>query len=192
MKKKVFIHVIGPCLKFFFSFIFERKYLMGKHFDCSLVGWKWAFRSLFTQIILRQNAHVKWPVSTNIAIDFPEGIFFHPDDMNNFQHFGCYFSNANYGKITIGHNTWIAPNVGIITTNHSLSDVNKHEIPEDVYIGNKCWLGMNVMILPGVRLGDNTIVGAGSVVTKSFEQGNCVIAGNPAKVIKSIGNSNDF
>ena len=45
---------------------------------------------------------------------------------------------------------------------------------------------MNSMILPGVVLGDRTIVGAGSVVTKYFPEGNCVIAGNPAKVIKVI------
>lgn len=44
---------------------------------------------------------------------------------------------------------------------------------------------MNAMILPGVKLGNNTIVGAGSVVTKSFE-GDCIIAGNPAKKIKDI------
>jgi acetyltransferase-like isoleucine patch superfamily enzyme len=45
---------------------------------------------------------------------------------------------------------------------------------------------MNAMILPGVHLGDNTIVGAGSVVTKSFPEGNVVIAGNPAKIIKKL------
>ena len=49
-----------------------------------------------------------------------------------------------------------------------------------------CWIGFNAVILPGVILGDNTIVGAGSIVTKSFESGHCVIAGNPAKIIKYI------
>ena len=187
MKRKVFSKVLQPVLKFLFSFFFDKKYLTGRYFDNSLVGWSWAFRSLFTQKILRQNYRVKWPVSTKIAIDYPEGIFFHPDDMNNFQHFGCYFSNSNFGKIVIGHGTWIAPNVGIITTNHSVVDLDKHDLPRDVYIGNNCWLGMNVTILPGVKLADNTIVGAGSVVTKSFEQGNCVIAGNPARFVKKIG-----
>ncbi len=51
-------------------------------------------------------------------------------------------------------------------------------------IGEKSWIGMNSMILPGVSLGPNTIVGAGSVVTKSFIDGNCIIAGNPARIIK--------
>lgn len=53
-------------------------------------------------------------------------------------------------------------------------------------IGDKCWIGMNAMVLPGVVLSKGTIFGAGSVVTKSFEQGNCVIAGNPAKIIKTL------
>lgn len=50
----------------------------------------------------------------------------------------------------------------------------------------KCWIGMNSMILPGVELGNRTIVGAGSIVTKSFKEGNCIIAGNPAKVIRNL------
>lgn len=45
---------------------------------------------------------------------------------------------------------------------------------------------MNAMILPGVRLGDHTIVGAGAVVTKSFSEGNCVIARNPARIIRKV------
>lgn len=57
---------------------------------------------------------------------------------------------------------------------------------KDVIIGKKCWIGMNAIILPGVKLGDNTIVGAGSVVTKSFPDGNLVIAGNPAKIINKL------
>ncbi len=59
----------------------------------------------------------------------------------------------------------------------------------DVNIGEKCWIGMNSVILPGVTLGTNTIVGADSIVTKSFPEGFCVIAGNPAKIIKAIKNN---
>jgi len=50
-------------------------------------------------------------------------------------------------------------------------------------LGERCWIGMNSIILPGVRLGDGTIVGAGSVVTHSFPGGQVMIAGNPAKII---------
>jgi len=56
----------------------------------------------------------------------------------------------------------------------------------DVYIGDYCWIGANAVILLGVHLGPHTIVGAGSIVTKSFPEGYCVIAGNPAKIIKKL------
>ena len=46
---------------------------------------------------------------------------------------------------------------------------------------------MNVVVLPGVELGDGTIVGAGAVVTRSFPEGECVLAGNPAKIIRTLG-----
>lgn len=105
--------------------------------------------------------------------------------MNNFQTYGTYFQAI--GKIAIGKGTWIAPNVGLITANHSVSDLNEHDSPKAIILGEKCWIGMNSMILPGVVLGDRTIVGAGSVVTKSFPDGRCVIAGNPAKVIRILG-----
>ena len=55
-----------------------------------------------------------------------------------------------------------------------------------VTIGNSCFIGMNSLLLPGVELGDHTIVGAGSVVTKSFPEGNVVIAGNPARPICTL------
>lgn len=53
-------------------------------------------------------------------------------------------------------------------------------------IGRNCWIGMNAVILPGVKLGDYTIVGAGAVVTHSFPEGYCVIGGVPAKKIKDL------
>ncbi len=56
----------------------------------------------------------------------------------------------------------------------------------DLVIGDNCWIGMNSVVLPGVKLGEKTIVGAGSVITKSYEEGHCIIAGNPAKIIKYL------
>nr|WP_283244199.1 DapH/DapD/GlmU-related protein [Luoshenia tenuis] len=53
-------------------------------------------------------------------------------------------------------------------------------------LGEKCWIGMNSVVLPGVTLGPHTVVGAGAVVTKSFPEGYCVIAGNPARMIRKL------
>ena len=96
---------------------------------------------------------------------------------------GCYIQGI--GKITIGDYTIIATNVGIISANHNLYDYRQHE-ECSVNIGSYCWIGMNSVILPGVCLGDHTIVAAGAVVTKPFPEGYQVIGGNPAKVIKRI------
>ena len=169
-----------------FSFGFDQKYLRGRYFDESLVGWFWVFRALFVQKLLGYNKKVRWPISPSNAIDEPESIDFNPNDLQNFMHHGCYFSNVGGGKITLGDGVLIAPNVGIITTNHDLSNPNIHMAPKDVVIKKNSWLGMNSVILPGVTLGENTVVAAGAIVTKSFPEGWCVLAGSPAIVIKNI------
>ena len=71
--------------------------------------------------------------------------------------------------------------VGSFTT-YQLNPRDEWEKEKPIIIGKNCWIGTNVVILPGVELGDNVIVGAGAVVTKSFLS-NCVLAGVPAKLI---------
>lgn len=93
----------------------------------------------------------------------------------------CYIQGIN--GIYIGDNTMIGPGVRIISANHALGKHDEHIKSESIYIGENCWLGTNSCILPGVKLGNNVIVGAGSVVTKSFES-NVIIGGNPAKTLK--------
>jgi len=88
--------------------------------------------------------------------------------------------------IEIGDYTNIAPGVGIISANHDPVDNDKHLPSPPIKIGKHCWIGINAVILPGVILGDYTIVGAGAVATKSFEEGYCIIAGNPAKLLRKI------
>lgn len=90
------------------------------------------------------------------------------------------------GVISIGPGTYIAQNVGLITENHDVNNLDEHQEPQNISIGSNCWIGMNSVILPGVVLGDKTIVGAGAVVTSSFPKGHVVIAGVPARVIKEL------
>jgi acetyltransferase-like isoleucine patch superfamily enzyme len=96
---------------------------------------------------------------------------------------GCYIQGA--GKVYIGDYVQFGPNVGVLSANHDLYDQNKYNIAP-IRIGDYSWIGMNSVVTAGVELGIRTIVGAGSVVTKSFLEGYCVIAGNPAKVIKYL------
>lgn len=97
---------------------------------------------------------------------------------------GCYISVFDGAPLTIGENTLWAFNICIQTGNHDLHDRNKINTAP-VKIGNNCWLGNSVTILPGVELGDNVTVGANSVVTKSFPS-NVVIGGCPAKILKEL------
>lgn len=164
-----------------------RKIFPGGHYGIGALGWKWVVEDYKGCKKLAKNKGVSWPVSPFVTVVKPENIEFDPDDLNNFQTFGTYFQAI--GKIVIGKGTWIAPNVGLITANHSISDLNAHDSPKSIILGENCWIGMNSMILPGVTLGNHTVVGAGSVVTKSFPDGHCVIAGNPAKVIRNLEES---
>ncbi|WP_392447285.1 acyltransferase [Capnocytophaga canis] len=96
---------------------------------------------------------------------------------------GSYIQGA--GKVYIGDYVRFAPNVGILSSNHDLYNRDIYN-NKTIRIGDYCWIGMNATIMAGVELGINTIVGAGAVVTKSFPEGHCVIAGNPARVIKYL------
>jgi acetyltransferase-like isoleucine patch superfamily enzyme len=93
---------------------------------------------------------------------------------------GCYVQGIN--GIEIGDDTIFAPGVKIISANHRKGDLSKSAPAEPIRIGKRCWIASNSVILPGVQLGDDVIVGAGAVVTKSFPSGS-VIGGVPAKLI---------
>jgi len=109
---------------------------------------------------------------------------FHPDNLDNFQSPGCYFQCG--GPLSIGYGVYIAPNVGLINANNATWNLDRHVAGAPITLGDHCWIGMNAVILPGVELGERTVVGAGSVVTKSFPEGHCVIAGNPARILRRL------
>lgn len=90
--------------------------------------------------------------------------------------------------IMIGKNAMLGPRVSLVTPEHPLHPQERNsgiEFGRPITIGDNCWIGSDATIIGGVTLGDNVVVGAGSVVTKSFGD-NVVIAGNPARVIKII------
>jgi len=162
---------------------FEGEYLRGRYFDGTLTGYRWCLRSIWLKNILRLSRPLPWPTALTCRISNPENLIFDPDDINNFQSGGTYFQNFN-AKIVIGKGSYIAPNVGIITSNHTLGDLSAHSEGRDVVIGDECWIGFGAVILPGVKLCRGTVVAAGAVVAKSFDVERVVLAGVPAKVVK--------
>jgi maltose O-acetyltransferase len=90
--------------------------------------------------------------------------------------------------VTIGDNVFIAPNVVISTAAHPIDAQVRStglEFAKPIVIGSNVWIGATVTILPGVEIGDNVTIGAGSVVTRSIPP-NCVAVGNPCRVLKSL------
>ncbi|MBR6412620.1 MAG: sugar O-acetyltransferase [Alphaproteobacteria bacterium] len=96
----------------------------------------------------------------------------------------CHFQDN--GGIEIGDGTMLGNNVTIVTLNHDINPQTRvNATPKPVKIGKKVWIGSCCTILPGVTIGDNSIIGAGSVVVKSIPK-NAIAVGNPAKVVKYI------
>lgn len=146
------------------------------------------FRQRFTnsifRIVLGQNRGCPWSVHYTSRITEWENIKIGSDVENSFMYSGgCYIQGIN--GIAIGDGTLFAPGVKIISANHDPYDYKRWLSDEPIKIGKDCWIGANVVILPGIELGDHVIVGAGAVVTKSFPH-NVVIAGNPARVIREL------
>lgn len=104
-----------------------------------------------------------------------------------------FYSNHNLtildaNKVIFGDNVFIGPNCGFYTAGHPLDYKTRNmglEYAKSIKIGNNVWFGGNVAVMPGVKIGDNCVIGAGSVVTKNIPE-NSVAVGNPCKVIKKI------
>lgn len=92
------------------------------------------------------------------------------------------------GGITIGHHCFIGPNCGMYTAIHPMLAEERNsglETAKPIVIGDNCWLGGNVTILPGVTIGAHSVIGAGSVVTKDIPD-HVVAVGNPCRVLRKI------
>ena len=137
----------------------------------------------FRQRILGYNRHVPWPVHFTSTIKCPEKIKKFKNRAPGSAP-GCYIDARN--GIIFEENVWIGPNVSIISQNHSITNFYEYLPADSIIIKKNSWLATGCIILPGVELGEHTIVGAGAVITKSFPEGNQLLAGNPAVVVKKL------
>lgn len=118
---------------------------------------------------------------------------FHCDYGYNIEVGEDFFANYNFtvldvGRVRIGRNAQIAPNVSIYTAGHPIHPDSRnsgYEYGIDITIGDNVWIGGNVCILPGISIGDNVVIGAGSVVTRDIPD-NVIAAGNPCRVLREI------
>ena len=152
-------------------------YLPGYHLSNKLRGYfvKLFFEKIGGNFILNREVIIECP--KNIIVGDNVGV-----------NARCWISGG--GGIKIGNNVLIGPGVKIITSNHNYSDTtrplrNQGDEFKPVSIGDDSWIGAGVIILPGVHVGNNIVVGAGSVVTKSLDCSG-VYVGNPARKIKGL------
>lgn len=131
--------------------------------------------------------------------DVGEGCYIEPPFHSNWGgkhvHFGSYVY-ANFcltcvddADIYVGDNVMFGPNVTLATANHPIEATlrqNGYQYNREVHIGNNVWIGANTVVVPGVTIGDNSVIGAGSVVTKDIPA-NVVAVGSPCKVLREIG-----
>ena len=142
-------------------FLYDKKHLKSKwfkskHREIGAVGWDWAVLDLKHRLFSGKNRGVRFPISPNLTISNSKNIIFYIDSLNIFQGFGNYYQMFEDTKIFIGKKTWMVPNVGLITTNHDLNDLDHHSKCKDI-IGYDCWIEMDSIILPGACLGNHTM-----------------------------------
>lgn len=136
-----------------------------------------------------ENVYLQGP----IYFDFGINTFIGKGSYANFN-----FTVLDEGKVTIGENVFIGPNVSLLTAIHPLryqernsffnektGSVTNLEYTKPITIGDNCWIAANVTICGGVTIGEGCVIGAGSVVTKDIPA-NSLAAGNPCKVIREI------
>jgi len=137
-------------------------------------------RAVINELTGRQLDETTWivpPFYTDFGqfIRFGKGVF-----VNN----GCTFMDR--GGITLEDGVYIGPNVNIITENHAEDpQIRKNVYTKPIYIKKNVWIGAAATILPGVTIGENSIIGAGAVVTKDIPE-NTIAGGVPAKIIRKI------
>ncbi len=119
---------------------------------------------------------------------------FHANFGGKHVHFGSHiYANFNFTTVDdthiyVGDYTMFGPNVVLATAGHPINaELRKkgYQYNAPIHIGKNCWLGSGVLVLPGITIGDNVIIGAGSVVTKDIPS-NVVAVGNPCKVLREV------
>ncbi|WP_162062797.1 sugar O-acetyltransferase [Vibrio taketomensis] len=132
------------------------------------------FRSVGKECYVEPPLHANWGRNTSVGDYF-------------YANFNLTLVDDTY--ITIGSHVMIGPNVTLSTAGHPVEPDRRRKVAQfniPITIGDNVWIGANVVVLPGVSIGENSVVGAGSIVTKDIPP-NVVAVGNPCRVLREIG-----
>ena len=100
------------------------------------------------------------------------------------------------GTVTIGNDVMMGPECMFFTENHAFGNINipmnlqGNSVEKPIVVGNDVWIGARVLVMPGVKIGDHSIIAAGAVVTKNVPE-YAIVAGNPAKVVRYRNENNE-
>jgi len=162
--------------------------------DCPFSHWRLYFKPYMKAIARRrfkdfgENAEFRAGAYAIVCskISLGDNVIIRPNTM-----LFAYPNESEEGSITIENNVMLGSGVHIYVSSHRYDQDGQdiiyqgHFPPKSVTLKEGCWIGANAVIFPGVTIGKNSVVGAGSIVTKSFGE-RVVVAGNPAKVIKTL------
>jgi len=162
--------------------------LIYKQYTPSGQSIKKLFLIAFIQKIIGINRSVPWPVHYSSFVKGHENIHSKTEIVG--EAIRNYIDGRN--GIILEENVWLGPNVSLISQNHNENNYKKYIKGNPIIIRKNSLLLTNCVILPEVELGEHTIVAAGAVVTKSFLDGNQIIGGVPARVLKLLENYNEL
>lgn len=184
MKENVYIeeHRLVKKLQVLKPFFFWVYFFYPKAKGISFVNLMYFF---FFQKVLRINGNVPWPVHRTSRVLYYKKICVGNNAAPG-RNSCCYIQAKN--GIKIGDNFRMGPGGGLISANHDINDYDRWVVSRPIDIGDNVWLGMNVVVLPGVKIGDNVVIGANSVVTKDIPS-NVIAFGSPCKV---VGNKHNY
>lgn len=169
LKKKILTTKIGFYIKYKF---------FPKNIGLLSINW-------FFQRILRINKKLPYLVHFTSQVIHPEKIHIQGSSWKSLFLSGHLYLQGGNG-IQIGKDCLIGPGVKIISANHKVINQSREWVNEEpIVIGDHCWIGANAVILPGVKIGNETVIGAGSIVTRNFPS-KVVVVGNPGRIIKKL------
>jgi len=166
------------------SIIYKLFTIIYKQYTPSGQSIKRLFLLAFIQKVIGINRSVPWPVHYSSFVKGHENIHSKTEIVG--EALKNYIDGRN--GIILEENVWLGPNVSIISQNHNENNYKEYIKAKPIIIHKNSLLLTNCVILPEVELGEHTIVAAGAVVTKSFLEGNQIIGGVPARVLRKLDN----